>query len=111
MRYMLIIRNGENHPRPGDDRFDQVMADYGALSKELASYGSGDALVTPDLATTVRVRDGEVMITDGPFAETKEWFSGFYLLDVPSLDEALAAAAKIPTAKWGSVEVRPVWEM
>ena len=114
MRYMLIIRNGEDHPQPGDDRWDQLMADYGAFSEALASHGTtftGDPLATPDLATTVRVKDGEVLMTDGPFAETKEWFSGYYIIDVESLDGALRAASMIPSAKWGSVEVRPVWAM
>ena len=114
MRYMLIIRNGEDHPRPGDDRWDQLMADYGAFSAQLASHGtafSGDPLAPPDTATTVRVKDGETLVTDGPFAETKEWFSGYYLLDVENLDQALMAASMIPSANWGSVEVRPVMDM
>jgi hypothetical protein len=63
------------------------------------------------MATTVRVKDGEAMVTDGPFAETKEWFSGYYILDVENLDQALQAASMIPSAKWGSVEVRPVIDM
>ena len=114
MRYMLIIRNGEDHPQPGDDRWDQLMADYGAFSEQLASYGkpfSGDPLAPPDMATTVRVKNGDVLTTDGPYAETKEWFSGYYILEVDNLDQALRAASMIPSAKWGSVEVRPVWEM
>ncbi len=114
MRYMLIIRNGENHPRPGDERWDQLMADYGAFSEQLASYGtpfSGDPLAPPDMATTVRVQAGETLITDGPYAETKEWFSGYYIIDVDGLDQALKAASMVPSAQWGSIEVRPVMEM
>jgi hypothetical protein len=114
MRYMLIIRNGENHPQPGDAQWDQLMADYGAFSEGLAAHGtpfSGDPLAPPDTATTVRVVDGEVLMTDGPFAETKEWFSGYYILDVESLDQALMAAGMVPSAQWGSVEVRPVMDM
>ena len=90
------------------------MADYGAFSEQLASYGtpfSGDPLAPPDSATTVRVKNGETLVTDGPFAETKEWFSGYYILDVESLDQALMAAGMIPSAKWGSVEVRPIMDM
>ena len=114
MRYMLIIRNGEDHPKPGDPGWDQLGADYVAFSEALASRGvpfSGDPLATPDLATTVRVKNGETLMTDGPFAETKEWFSGYYIIDVENLDQALGAAAMVPSAKWGSVEVRPVWSM
>lgn len=114
MRYMLIIRNGEDHPRPGDERWDQLMADYGAFSAQLASYGtpfSGDPLAPPDTATTVRVKNGETLVTDGPFAETKEWFSGYYIIDVESLDHALRAAGMVPSAKFGSVEVRPLAQM
>ena len=114
MRYMLIIRNGENHPQPGDAQWDQLMADYGAFSEALASHGtpfSGDPLAPPDTATTVRVVDDEVLMTDGPFAETKEWFSGYYIIDVESLDHALRAAGMIPSAKFGSVEVRPLAQM
>ena len=114
MRYMLIIRNNQDHPQPGDSRWDQLMADYGEFSQALASHGTtftGDPLAPPDLATTVRVKDGEVLMTDGPFAETKEWFSGYYIIDVESLDQALSAAGMVPSAKWGSVEVRPVLSM
>ena len=65
----------------------------------------------PSSATTIRIRDGKTVTTDGPFAETKEWMSGYYLVDVANLDEALALAAQIPTAKFGSVEVRPIMSM
>ncbi len=114
MRYMLIIRNGENHPQPGDPSWDQLMADYGAFSEALAARGTsftGDPLAPPHTATTVRVEGGEVVLADGPFAETKEWFSGYYVIDVESLDHALQAASMIPSAKFGSVEVRPVVSM
>ena len=69
---------------------------------------SGDALHGPDAATTVRVRDGKTLVTDGPFAETKEALGGYYLVDVPDLDAALARAAKMPNIAYGSIEVRPV---
>ena len=70
--------------------------------------GGGDALQGVETATTVRVRDGTTETTDGPFAETKETLGGFYILDCKDLDEAIEYAAKIPGAKYGSIEVRPV---
>jgi hypothetical protein len=68
----------------------------------------GNALMPTDTATTVRVRDGETLVCDGPFAETKEQLGGYYLLECENLDEAIAKAAKIPSAKCGSIEVRPI---
>ncbi len=115
MRYMLIIHNDpELHPTPGDPEWDQLMADYAEFSKQLVDRGRtfvGDPLNDPSTATTVRVRGGETLTTDGPFAETKEWMSGYYIVDFDNLDQALACAAMIPSAKFGSVEVRPVAEM
>jgi hypothetical protein len=115
MRYMLIIHNDpELHPVPGDPRWDELMDGYATFSKELASQGrpfSGDPLNDPSTATTIRVRDGETLTVDGPFAETKEWMSGYFIIDCDNLDQALAAAAMVPSAKYGSVEVRPVAEM
>ncbi len=72
---------------------------------------AAEALQPVETATTVRVRNGKVSIFDGPFAETKEQLAGFYLVDAPNLDEALQIAAKIPPAREGSVEVRPVREL
>jgi hypothetical protein len=89
----------------------QMMAAYDALTTELKEAGvflGGEGLQATSTATTVRVRDGEPLLTDGPFAETREQLAGFYLLDVADLDEAIRWAAKIPTAKLGSIEVRPV---
>lgn len=115
MRYMLMIHNDpELHPTPGSPGWDPLMAEYAQFMEELASHGgtySGDPLNGPDTATTVRVRNGETLIVDGPFAETKEWMSGYFLLDLDSLDQALAVASMIPSAKYGSVEIRPVAEM
>jgi hypothetical protein len=83
-------------------RYTQSLLDAGALV-------GGDPLQPPEAATTVRAQAGETLITDGPFAETKEWLSGYYKIDVESLDEALEWAAKIPTVPHGgTVEVRPV---
>ena len=111
MRYMLIIHNDpELHPQPGGPGWDQLMADYAAFSEQLGSY-TGDPLNGPETATTVRVRNGETQTVDGPFAETKEWMSGYYVIECDELDQALKAAAMVPSAKYGSVEVRPVASM
>lgn len=93
------------------DEAEQAAAfeGYAALDTEHgAIIRGGEALTPVATATTVRVRDGERLLTDGPFAETREQLGGFYVIDVPGLDEALAFAAKIPGATTGSVEVRPV---
>lgn len=115
MRYMLIIANDlDLHPVPGGPGWDDLMAGYAAFNEQLASHGkpfSGDPLMPPSTATTVRVRDGKTLTVDGPFAETKEWMSGYYLIEADSLDGALTAASMIPSAKFGAVEVRPVADM
>jgi len=115
MEYLLIIHTDpETHPQPGGPGWEELMAGYYAFGQHLASSGiqyGGNPLQPPNSATTVRIRDGKKVTTDGPFAETKEWMSGYYLVNVANLDEALALAEKIPTAKYGSVEVRPVMVM
>jgi len=83
----------------------------GNTSSRRKSPTAANPLMPPSSATTIRIRDGKTVTTDGPFAETKEWMSGYYLVDVANLDEALALAAQIPTAKFGSVEVRPIMSM
>jgi hypothetical protein len=111
VRYMLIIHNDPTlHPVPGGPGWDRLMTDYAEFSSQLGSY-TGDPLNDPTTATTVRVRDGETLIVDGPFEETKEWMSGYFIIDCDNLDQALKAAAMVPSAKFGSVEVRPVAEM
>jgi hypothetical protein len=94
-----------------EEEMGQIMQAYGTFTQELQDSGAmvaGDALEPIETATTVRVRNDETLTTDGPFAETKEQLGGYYLVDVGSLDEALAWAAKIPGARHGSVEVRPL---
>src|ERR1700742_4097887 len=81
---------------------------YGRELSEAGVHLGNNALEGLDTATTVRVRDGETLVTDGPFAETKEMLGGYYLIDVPDLDAALAWAAKIPSVGYGTVEVRPL---
>jgi hypothetical protein len=110
MKYMaLIYGNEEAWNALAEDEQQRVAERYMALAREPATVVS-DELEDPDTATTVRVRDGETLTTDGPFAETKEQLGGFYLIDCASLDEALEFAARIPAAERGAVEVRPVVE-
>jgi hypothetical protein len=108
-QYMLLIYGPEWTPTP--EQMAEQMPRWNAYTEELQDAGimrAGDALHPVDSATTVRVRDGETQITDGPFAETKETLGGYYLIDVPDLDTALKYAAKMPNITYGSVEVRPV---
>jgi hypothetical protein len=110
MKYMaLIYGNEEAWDALSEDEQQRVSERYMALAREPVTVG-GDELQDPDTATTVRVRDGETLTTDGPFAETKEQLGGYYLIDCASLDEALEFAARIPAAERGAVEVRPVVE-
>jgi hypothetical protein len=84
---------------------------FGELLRKGERYIAAEALQRIETATTVRVRDGKVFVTDGPFAETKEQLAGFYLIDAKDLDDAIQVAAKIPPARVGSIEVRPVREL
>jgi hypothetical protein len=88
---------------------EQWMAYGRALTEDGIDLGN-NALQGLDQATTVRVRDGETLVTDGPFAETKEMLGGYYVIDVPDREAALAWAAKVPSAPYGSIEVRPIME-
>lgn len=114
MNYMLLIYGNENRQQSEAEGQAEMVA-YNAFTEEVRTKGilvSGDALHPTSTATTVRVRDGKRLNTDGPFAETKEQLGGFYILNCKDLDEAISYAAKIPGAANGSVEVRPivVWE-
>ena len=115
MQYMLIIHNDPSlHPKPGETGWDDLLTDYFAFNQHLEAQKikfSGDPLMPPQTATTVRIRDNKSITTDGPFAETKEWMSGYYLVEVENLDVALELANLIPSAKFGSVEIRPVLQM
>ena len=112
MQYMLLIYGDDSSWETLTPEQQQEMgAKYFAFTEELRSAGkmvAGDALQPISTATSVRVRDGETLATDGPFAETKEVLGGYYLIDVDTLDEALEWAAKIPGAAYGTIEVRPV---
>lgn len=113
MRYLLLIYTEESNEPPPPEVIDQVMADYWAYEKAVADAGvkeAGEALQGTQTATTVRIKDGERVVTDGPYAETREVLGGFYLLDVPDLDAAIEWAARCPGAKYGTMEVRPIME-
>lgn len=112
MQYLMLIYSNEaTDPRPdtaeGQAFFGEYMKYTDEVKEKKLMLGS-NALQPVSTATTVRVRDGKTQTTDGPFAETKEQLGGYYLLDCKDLDEAIAYAAKIPSARNGSIEVRPV---
>lgn len=110
MQYLLLIYQNEKETPTGAER-EKMHADYGTFTQSIIQGGqfkAGDALQGPATATTVRVRDGKPVLTHGPFAETREALMGYYLIDAKNLDDATAIAARIPSAKFGSVEVRPV---
>jgi hypothetical protein len=114
MRYLLLIYTPESSEPPADDVAAASHAAYGAFTADIKARGlfqAGEALTPTSTATTVRVVDGETVTTDGPFAETKEALGGFYLIEARDLDEAIETAAKIPAAREGSIEVRPIWEL
>ncbi len=114
MKYMLLIYGApEVEPAYGTPEFDTMMAGYAAFSERLSNDGvirGGEGLQGVETATSVRLRDGRVETMDGPFATTKEHLGGFYIIDVPDLDAALKYAAMIPSASYGTVEVRPLMD-
>ena len=105
MKYLCLVYMQEKDLAAVPD--SDCMA-FGANLRESGRYIAAEALQSVATATTVRVRNGRVAMTDGPFAETKEQLAGFYLIDAGDLDEAIQVAAKIPPARVGSIEVRPV---
>ena len=109
MRYALLIYVEPWESTPEQDR--EVMEAYNAFGREVAEAGvmrGGEALHEAKTATSVRVRNGQTLVTDGPFAETKEEFGGFYMIEAANLDEAIKWAAKIPGAARGTIEIRPI---
>jgi hypothetical protein len=109
MKYMLFIGSDVN-AEPYDAAGDDIVAwlnDVEARGIRL----HGDRLRPVEDATTVRVRDGEVLATDGPFTEAKEWVGGYDLIDCADLDEAIEVASKHPMARYGAIEIRPIWSM
>jgi hypothetical protein len=112
-QYMLLLYAPEADEAEEKQRWGELPV-WNAVTDTLREAGvlvSNGPLTSPDAATTVRVRDGEVELIDGPFAVTKEILVGYYLLDCPDLDAALDAAKLLPVARYGSVEVRPLREM
>jgi hypothetical protein len=111
-QYMLLIYNPVDGPPAGTDPAQtSKWFDYSQSLIDAGVHVGGAALQGVDSATTVRVRDGETQIVDGPFAETKEFLAGYYLLDCPDLDTALGHAGRIPNIHYGSTEVRPVLDL
>ncbi len=113
MQYLLMIYSNEAEYAKRDAAATQKMIEeYGAFTQGIVQSGNfkaADRLQPTSTATTVRVRDGKTLTTDGPFAETREQLGGYYLVEAKDLDEALAIAAKIPSARDGAIEVRPIW--
>ena len=114
MRYMLLINSEEaREANMTEEDGAKIMAAYGKFTTDLqdaGAYVGADRLQPTTMATTVRVRNGQTLTTDGPFAETKEQLGGYYIINAKDLDDALQWAARVPSATDGSVEVRPVWE-
>jgi hypothetical protein len=112
MQYLLLIYANEQtaatmSPAEGEQIFREYM-EYTQSIKASGHLRGGDPLEPTSKATTVRVRDGKTVTTDGPFAETREQLGGYYLVEAADLDEAIKLAARIPDARFGSIEVRPV---
>jgi hypothetical protein len=115
MRYALLIyANEQDWASQTEEQSQAVNQEYMAFTKDIIDRGlmkGGEALQPTATATTVRVRDGETLTTDGPFAETKDQLGGFYLVDCKDLDEAIEVAARIPDVRRGSIEVRPIMDV
>ena len=112
MQYMLLIYDDEktwaDMPKAESDK---MFGEYMSFTESIKSSGhlvAGDALQQVNTATTVRIRNGKQMVTDGPFAETKEQLGGYYLVEAKDLDEAISIAARIPSVRIGSIEIRPI---
>ena len=112
MKYLLLIyRSDAEYVKMNAAQRKELSGEYGVFTQSIVQSGhfkAGDGLQPTTTATTVRVRDGKTLTTDGPFAETREQLAGYYLVEAKDLDTALAIAARIPGATTGSIEVRPV---
>jgi len=114
MKYMLLIYNDPNQePAYGSPEFESMMSDFFAANEKMKADGvicGGEGLKGIETATSLRIKSGKVETMDGPFAETREHLGGYYVVDVPDLDTALKYAALIPSAKFGTIEVRPLMD-
>ncbi len=115
MQYLLLIyQNDAESAARSEAQKTATHAEYATFTQSIIQSGNfkgGERLRPASAATTVRVRDGKTLTTDGPFAETREQLGGFYMIEAENLDQATAIAARMPGAKFGSIEVRPVWLM
>jgi len=115
MKYLCLIYSDESQwPKQPTSDADTMMAEYGAFTegiKKSGQYIGGNRLQPTATASTVRIRNGKLSTTDGPFAETKEQLGGYYLIEAKDLNAAIQVAAKIPGARAGSIEVRPIAEV
>src|SRR6187549_4217665 len=112
MRYLLLIYTPEQLDSEMDAAGGPELEEYNKFTQDIRArglYEAGEALHPTTSATTVRVRDGQTVTTDGPFAETKEALGGFYMIEAPDLDVALELAAQCPGIRYGAIEVRPIW--
>jgi hypothetical protein len=113
MQYILLIYDAEGRKMSPEEQ-GKLFHEYMAFTQGIVKAGkfkAGDPLEPTSTATTVRVRDAKTLTTDGPFAETKEQLGGYYIVEAENLDEAVAIAARIPGARTGSIEVRPIMKM
>ncbi len=112
MKYMILIYNdATKEPAFGTPEFDAMMGDYFAANEKMKAddvLRGGEGLQGIDTATSLRITGGKVETMDGPFAETREYLGGYYVIEVDDLDKALEYAALIPSAKFGTIEVRPL---
>lgn len=115
MNYLLLIYTNEAEEAALDESaLKKMVGEYTEFTKSIVQAGqfkAGDRLKPVSTASTVRVRNGKAAVTDGPFAETREQLGGYYMIEAKNLDEATAIAARIPGARYGSIEVRPIWPM
>lgn len=112
MRYMMLINHDEAALTAAV--YQELATEYGAFMEALAKAegcSAGERLKSSSLATTVRQHDGKTEVLDGPYADTKEQLAGYFVVDVPSLDDAIAWAKRCPSSRYGSIEIRPMFDM
>jgi hypothetical protein len=112
VRYMMLIHHDEEAlaRAPKQTLWTDFAAFNEALAKAGTGFAAGERLESSAAATTLRVRDGDSKVLDGPYADTKEQFAGYFMIDVPDLDEAIIWARRCPSSKYGAIEIRPLWQ-